>query len=143
MLCRLRSFSDQFSNPDVKAPQEVSVRELIQGGVRKIKFSSPYVLYQGQVFYGGMLPVVEPIQLDVAHLISIAKASGQFEKGKPHRLVYRIYANQSGDVVGLQRLAGPEIPEIEKELMRLHQDPVLLGPEPIAYVNPFGIYFIG
>jgi TonB family protein len=125
---------------------ENAVREWTQKGVQKIKLLHPFIMYQGQVFYTGV-PSYGPHSYDpdmdisrlMSRLMSIAKASGQLEKGKPYRFVYRIYQNEAGEVVGLQHLAGPRIPEIEDELMRTRRMPVVLGSEPVPYMTLFGI----
>jgi TonB family protein len=122
---------------------ERTVQELMQNGVQRLKLAMPFVFYQGRVFYSGPLSDVEPFQLDYGHLVSIAKASGLFEQGKPHRLVYRLYSNEAGEMVGIQRLGRIEVRELEDELMRLHRPPAIVGSEPVPYMYPLVIQFIG
>jgi hypothetical protein len=79
----------------------------------------------------------------MSRLVSIAKASGQFEAGRPYRLVYRLYLNEAGEPLGLQRLGRIEIREIESELMRMRRAPATVGSEPVPYMYPVMINFIG
>lgn len=124
-----------------------AVREILQAGVRVTRLSQPFVLYEGQVFYTGKPVGYSPNQSDyqklIGRIISIARASGQLEKGKPYRIGYRIYQNEAGEVVGLQHLAGPRIPEIEDELMRTQYPAALVGSDPVPFMSPFYIYSIG
>jgi TonB family protein len=124
---------------------ENAIRELTQKGVQKIKLSGPFVLYRGQLFYAGKPANVEQLNIgvDIERLISMARASGRFEKGKPYRLTYRLYLNEAGEAVGLQCLEGVEVPEIEQELLRVRQTPILFGSDPVPYMNSVGFYFIG
>jgi TonB family protein len=124
---------------------ENAVRSLLHDGVQKIELSEPFVLYQGQLYFSGTPANVKDLSIgtDGNLLISLARATGQFNKGQPYRLCYRLYFNEAGDVVGLQQFGGARVPEIENELMRIHRPPALLGSDPVSYVSPFGFYFIG
>ncbi len=121
-----------------------TVRELIQKGVQKIKLSMPFALYQGQVFYAGTPSNSQQMihDIDMQRMISLAQASGRFEKGKPYRLIYRLFINEAGEAVGLQQIAGPETPEIEKELMLLRRIPAIVGSDTVPYMCPIAIHFI-
>jgi TonB family protein len=122
---------------------ERTVQELVRNGVQRLKLAMPFVFYQGRVFYAGALADAEPFRLDMSRLVSIAKASGQFEAGRPYRLVYRLYLNEAGEPLGLQRLGRIEIREIESELMRMRRAPATVGSEPVPYMYPVMINFIG
>ena len=127
-----------------------AVRDLMQNGADRVKLSQPFILFQGQVFYAGVPAYGQHSHdpdRDLSQLMnramSLARSSGKVEKGKPYRILYRVYQNEAGDVVGLQHLAGPRVPEIENELMRTRRIPVLLESNPVPYMSPFVLYFIG
>jgi TonB family protein len=122
---------------------ERTVQELMQNGIQRLKLAMPFVLYQGRVFYAGPLSESESFGRDFIRMVAIAKASGLFEQGKPHRLAYRLYSNEAGEIVGLQRLGRVEVREIENELMRLRLAPAIVGSEPVPYMYPIVIQFIG
>ncbi len=121
---------------------ERTIQDLLQKGVQKLKLSGPFVLYQGKVFYSGTLAVREGSHLDMNRLFPIMRASGQVEKGKRYRLNYRLYLNEAGEPVGLQRLGGIEVREIEDELMRMNRAPAVLESTPVPYMCPIEIEFI-
>jgi TonB family protein len=121
------------------------VRELNQNGIQKIKLLPPYVLYQGRVFFEGTPANAERLMplVDSALLVSMARASGQFEPGKPCRLIYRLYLSETGEALGIQQIAGARVPEIEDELMRTNKTPARRGSVVVPFVCPVGLYFIG
>jgi len=121
---------------------ERTVQDLMQKGAQKLKLSGPFVLYQGKVFYSGTLAVREGSHLDMNRLFPIMLASGQVEKGKRYRLNYRLYLNEAGEPVGLQRLGRIEVPEIEDELMRMNRAPAVLESTPVPYMCRIEIEFI-
>jgi TonB family protein len=119
---------------------ESVLRDLMQKGVHDIDAGGPYTLYQGHLYYLNMKPVDWRSDSRFARALAIAieaeKNVQPPSQTNPPTLIYqlyRLYLNEAGEAVGLQRLAGAEFPEFERELMLYRGDPVMLSGEPVPY----------
>jgi TonB family protein len=104
---------------------EAVLKELVRKGVQNIQLLGPYALHQDQLFYitreaftPAALDAVSPavLALDANRLKALAVASGVQEI--PSRLIYFIYVNEAGKVLGLNQVLGPPIAPVEEELLR-------------------------
>jgi TonB family protein len=104
---------------------ETALKDLALKGAQNIQLVGPYDLYQNRLFYitGEAFPpegleAVSPaaLALDENHLNALAAASSAQEK--PSRLIYFVYVNEAGKVLGLNQILGPKIAPVEEELLR-------------------------
>ncbi len=117
------------------------VRDLLQKGVR-VEVSGAYALYQGKVFYAGRPDSPPQLAFDLAKLKGLLEQSVPVDSGRVRMLRYRIYINEVGEILGVERIAGPENPEIDRELMRTRVvSPALFGGAPVAYAYNFDFSF--
>ena len=65
-------------------------------------------------------------------------SQGQEDSGRARMIRYYIYVNEVGEIVGVMRAAGPENPEIDRELINTRVvAPAFLGPDPIPCMYVF------
>jgi TonB family protein len=104
---------------------ETALKDLALKGAQNIQLVGPYDLYQDRLFYitgeafsPAGLEAVSPAELalDVNRSRALAEASSAQEK--PSRLIYFIYVNEAGKVLGLNQVLGPKIAPVEEELLR-------------------------
>jgi TonB family protein len=119
------------------------IRDLIYNGVQRIQLSDDYVLYQAQPYYAPLLSEALLSDTDYCRFTELAIASGRLEKGKKYRISYRLYFNRAGEIIGIEKLAGPKIDEVEKELIHLHQQPVVIDGTAVPSMKTIGWFFIG
>jgi TonB family protein len=118
---------------------EATVRDLLQSGAQNLKLWGAYCLYQGRLFYVWNETLIPPtVAIDRERLRVLAK-SLVTNWTESSVLAYFVYVSETGEIVGLQQLSGPQIPEVEKELMRV---PVLspgrrgADPVPVRWTIP-------
>jgi TonB family protein len=118
---------------------ERAVQDLMKRGVQNIQLSGPFTLYQGRVFYSGSPASPPQLMPDLEKLRALLDASlTQKDAGTVNILYYSIYVNQAGEIVAVQREAGPDNPEINQELMRSRViSPALMNGTPVPYVYTF------
>jgi TonB family protein len=126
--------------PAVPLPTaERAIQGLLKRGVQKIQLNGPFALYQGKLFYTGT-PVRPPqIVPNTEKLRALLDASPrQTEPRVVNMLAYHIYINEVGEILGVQRIAGPDNPEIDRELMQTPVfSPALLESEPVPFMYAF------
>jgi TonB family protein len=116
------------------------VQDLLRREI-KLEVAGAYTLYEGKLFYT-MKPTSGPqFAFDLAKLNRLFEASqANDDPGRPRILRYSIYVNEVGEIVGVQRQAGPDNPEIDRELMNTPAiAPAFLGPDPIPYMYVFDL----
>jgi hypothetical protein len=77
------------------------------------------------------------LALDNELLTGIAKSSGLADNLPPEQkpLLYQIFMNEVGEIVGIQQMRGPKIPALENELARTRViSPGRRGADPAAVV---------
>lgn len=77
------------------------------------------------------------LALDNEQLAGIARSSGQVDNLPPEQkpLLYKLYMNEVGEIVGLQQVRGPKIPALENELRRTRViSPGRRGADPVPVV---------
>jgi TonB family protein len=77
------------------------------------------------------------LALDDKLLAGIAKSSGRVDNLPPEQrpLLYKLYMNEVGEIVGIQQVRGPKIPAVENELMRTRIiSPGRRGADPVPVV---------
>jgi TonB family protein len=132
-------------NPSPKAPfnlVEEKLRTLRDHGIRVAMANPLYVFHDGSLFYSIPGLATEPkLVLDREHLIDIACASGKIPTAfnldlkVVTTLTYRLFLSGTGNLLSVQRLQGPEIPEIETELARTPIiTPAFVGDDPVPAV---------
>jgi TonB family protein len=102
---------------------ENAVITLIRNGVKNINLPAPFQMHQGRLFYSvGMQEKwgSRISETEINRLRDLAVATGKLGEGKSSRLYYKLFFNEAGHFIELQRLEGPEIKEVEKELRLLH-----------------------
>ena len=106
--------------------------DLVQQGIQNIHVTGYYRLYQGHLFYPADGSITPPkLALDPERLRNIATESGRLGEFYRPFLQYFVYVNEAGEIVGIQNF-GPEIPELEDELMNTPViSPGLLGNVPV------------
>ncbi len=121
---------------------EEKLRLLQSHAIQKLAASGPYIFREGRLYC--LVPgVAEAPQLAINtdRLSNIVRASGRLPtvivpnlEGIP-TLLYQLFLSETGKVVSVQRLRGlrgPEIPEIEAELVRTTVvKPTRLGSDPV------------
>ena len=73
---------------------------------------------------------------DIDRVNQLALESGKFGKESSQSLKYGIYFDTSHAVIGLQRLEGPEIPEVESALHRIRTKCSYDRPAAISFYLP-------
>jgi hypothetical protein len=64
--------------------------------------------------------------------------SPQPNPGMTNMLLYSMFINEVGEIMGVQRIVGPDNPEIDRELMRSQVlSPAMLGPDPVPVLYTF------
>jgi TonB family protein len=117
---------------------ERAVQGLQERGVKRITLSGLYMLYQGRLFYTGKPTSGPQLAPDLGRLRSLLEASWQSDPGKPRMFRYMLFINEVGEIVGVERQAGPDNPEIDRELMGTRVvAPAMLGADPIPIMYPF------
>ena len=77
------------------------------------------------------------LALDNEQLVRIARSSGQVDNLPPEQkpLLYKLYMNEVGEILGLQQVRGPKIPALENELRRTRViSPGRRGADPVPVV---------
>lgn len=112
---------------------ESVIRDLLKRGVQRIQLVGPYSLYQGRLFYQAREGISAPeLALDRNRLGALAAASQPAGGGVAEPIVYSVYINEFGEILGLERLRGPAIPEVERELARTRVNaPGRIGVDPV------------
>ena len=102
-----------------------NLRTLQKQGVQNLELRGAYLFREGRLFYTAPSPLVQSpeLALDNDRLTSIAKASGHVEEipraGDGRRvLLYRLFINEVSEIVSIEQLRGPKLPEVEAELAR-------------------------
>jgi TonB family protein len=75
--------------------------------------------------------------LDKEQLAGIARSSGQVDNLPPEQkpLLYKLYMNEVGEIVGIQQVRGPKIPALMNELRRTRViSPGRRGADPVPVV---------
>jgi len=68
----------------------------------------------------------------------LGASPGPTEPGVLNMLIYYIYINEVGEILGVQRIAGPNNPETDRELMKTPVfSPALLESEPVPFMYVF------
>ena len=114
--------------PDPGVPSltiEATLKALQKEGVKNISLRGAYLFREGRLFYTAPSPLVQSpeLALDNDRLTSIAKASGHVEEipraGDGRRmLLYRLFINEVSEIMSIEQLRGPKLPEVEAELAR-------------------------
>jgi TonB family protein len=115
------------------------VQSLLKRGVQRIQLNGPFALYQGKLFYTGTPAKPPQFIPDIVKLRALLGASPrQTEPGVFNMLIYYIYINEAGEILGVQCIAGPNNPEIDRELMQTPVfSPALLESEPVPFMYAF------
>ncbi len=132
-------------NPSTKAPFnliEEKLRDLQEHGIRVAITNCPYVFHDGRLFYSIPGLATEPeLVLDREHFIDIAYASGRLpttinlDTNGFTTLTYQLFLSETGKVLSVKHIQGPEIPEIKSELARTQiLTPALVGATPVPAV---------
>jgi hypothetical protein len=132
-------------NPSEKTPFnliEEKLKILQKHGIQVAITNSSRIFHGGRLFY--VIPglATEPeLNLDREHLIDIACASGRLptainlDSNTVVTLAYRLFLSETGKVLSVQRLQGPEIREIETELANTNIiTPAMVGADPVPAV---------
>jgi TonB family protein len=103
----------------------------------------PYNWYQGRAFHspGGDITAPE-LALDQERLGAIAASGWPAGSGSESRtpLLFFVFVNEASEIVGIQRIQGPEIPELERELARTRVvAPGLRGSESVPAWCPISV----
>jgi hypothetical protein len=108
-------------------------------GVQHIQVNGLYSLYQGKLFYWGAPASPPQVIPNLEKLRTLLEASPvQKDPGMVHMLQYSIYINEAGEILAVERIAGPDNPEIDRELMRSRViSPALLGANPVPFKYAF------
>jgi hypothetical protein len=95
---------------------ERAINDLLQAGAR-VELSGAYCLFNGHLFYSWNETISPPI-LDLGgnrlHKLAESKAR---PSARPIQS-YFLYISEAGQIIGYQRIMGPQISEVEKELMK-------------------------
>ena len=126
---------------------EERLKSLEKAGAREFRVSGPYVFNEGRLFYTMRAPEVQPpeIALETERLAAIARNSGKMQSGPPAQdrerlLLYQMFLNELGEIVAIRQLHGPQIPEIDAELLRTRIiSPGRLRAEPVPFALPVQI----
>lgn len=124
------------------AMAENAVRELLDRGLQRIQVAGGhYALYQRKLYYSGPLdPAGSPAARDaIADAFASILAAGE---GKPIRINYRIFINETGTVDGMEQLGGDAYPEFEDAVLRARVEPALLNGAPIPYARTLTRYIL-
>ena len=132
-------------NPSIKAPfslVEEKLRNLQELGTRVAITNLPYVFHDGRLFYSIPGLAKEPeFVLDRERLIHIAYDSGMIptainlDTNGITTLAYQLFLSETGKVLSVKHLQGPEIPEIESELAHTNiMTPALVETSPVPAV---------
>jgi len=121
---------------------EENLRNLQKQGIPFVITNSPYVFHDGRLFHAIPGLATEPeLVLDREHLIDIACASGRLptsidlDSDGITRLAYKLFISETGKLLSVQRIQGPEIQEIETELARTPViTPATIGADPVPAV---------
>jgi hypothetical protein len=118
---------------------EGALQNLQQRGVGRMEVSAPFALYQGKPFYTGAPARPPQIIPDIGRLhTSLDALSVQKDPNIINMLAYSIYIGETGEILGVQRIAGPESPEIYQELMHSQvMSPAMVSAEPVPFVHSF------
>jgi TonB family protein len=113
------------------------VQELLQKGVQRLELQGAYALYQGKLFCAGSQAKPPQIIPNIERLRALL-ANAPREPGIVNMIVYNIYVNEVGEILGVQRIAGPDDPEIDRELTKSSVlGPAYLGADPISFMYTF------
>lgn len=136
---------------------EETLRSLEKEGAKNLQTQGSYLFRNSRLFYwlsgtsgqDGLrmqllvrgtdaVPLVPPqLALDGDRLASLAMASGQVENipqaGDGRRvLIYRLFVSEVGEILAVESMRGPAIPDLESELARTRVlTPGLLGADPV------------
>jgi TonB family protein len=118
---------------------EKAIQGLLKRGVKLIQLNGPFALYQGKLFYTGTPAKPPQFVPDIMRLRALLGASPrQTEPRVLNMLIYYIYINEAGEILGVQCIAGPNNPDIARELMRTPVfSPALLESEPVPFMYAF------
>jgi len=131
-----------FISPHPRVPFRVleeSLRALQKAGAKELRFTGPYTFREGRLYYTVQAPEIQApeLALETERLAAVAKNSGRVESipfaGDGRRvLLYQLFVNEVGEIAGLQQVRGPQIPELEAELLRTRAiSPGRRGLEPV------------
>jgi hypothetical protein len=118
---------------------EAAVRSLQAEGIADISVTG-FVTWNGRLFgtWGNATAgdnVAPPsIIVDNDRLASVGRSSGLLENLTPVQkpLLYRVFINEVGEIVGVKQVRGPQIPAVESELLRTRViSPGTRGGEPV------------
>ena len=147
--------------PSSRAPMPVvegTVRTLQKEGVQDLRVAG-FEVWEGRLFSqassvpgGATVAVMKGprgeevsltaggapvLALDKEQLAGIARSSGQVDNLPPEQkpLLYKLYMNEVGEIVGIQQVRGPKIPALENELRRTRViSPGRRGADPVPVV---------
>jgi TonB family protein len=110
--------------------------DLQKRGVQRIQLSGPFAMYQGKLFYTRAPATPPRLMPDISRLQALLNtSSAQSETGTVDMFHFSIYVNEFSEIVGVQRIVGPDNPEIERELMRTKViSPAMLGVNPVPFM---------
>jgi TonB family protein len=130
-------------SPNAAIPDiEFALQQLQSDGIVNLQVPG-FVVRDGRLFatvgYGPEAgDITAPsLAFDNDRLARIAKSSGLVENLPPREkpLLYQVFMNEVGEIVGLQQVRGPQIPAVENELMRTRVvSPGRRGGEPVPVV---------
>jgi protein TonB len=99
---------------------EQILRKFQEQGIQNIQVTGACLYKAGQLYYApGVLRGAErllppELNIDLGWLAAMARASANI--GDANALSYRVFVSGSGRVVAVERIAGPDIPEVEAAL---------------------------
>jgi hypothetical protein len=109
------------------------INNLLKNGAQ-IELSGAYCLFKGHLFYAWN-PTISPpkLALDRSRLCTLAKSPACTDDWNERFVAaYFIYVSKTGEILGLQQLFGPQMLDVENELMRTSVTvPGRLGPDPV------------